>query len=136
MEVIPGLFASGGRGRFLHLLMSFAPPTFPQFNTFCSIPPLKSTQFRPLLLPRCPRLQKLRTTLSFHGHLMVTRWDGGVGVQSVTNVSFNTVICLIEAPGAIARLNLIPWSKNWGSELSNGGFGLKIGQILRKLSIF
>ena len=47
-----------------------------------------------------------------------------------------TVICLIEAPGAIARLNLIPWSKSWGSELSNGGFGLKIGQILRKLSLF
>ena len=38
----------------------------------------------------------------------------------------DTVICLIEAPGAIARSNLILWSKSLGSELSNAGFRLKI----------
>ena len=48
----------------------------------------------------------------------------------------NTVICLIEAPGAIARLDLIPESKSGASELSNSGFRLKIGQLLRKLSLF
>ncbi len=36
-----------------------------------------------------------------------------------------TVICLIEALAAIARLK----GKSWGSKLSNGGFGLKIGQL-------
>ncbi len=35
-----------------------------------------------------------------------------------------TVICLIEVPSVIARLNLIQWSKSLGSALSNGGFGL------------
>ncbi len=25
---------------------------------------------------------------------------------------YSTVICLIEAPGAIARLNLVPWIKS------------------------
>ncbi len=35
----------------------------------------------------------------------------------------NTVICLIEPLSAIARLNLIPWSRSWDSELSNGGLG-------------
>ncbi len=45
-----------------------------------------------------------------------------------------TIICLIEAPGGIARSNLIPWSKSWGSdsELSKAGVGLKIGQIIKK----
>ena len=52
------------------------------------------------------------------------------------DIDVPTVFCLIEAPGAIARLNLIPWSKSWGPELSNGGFGLKIGQILRELNLF
>ena len=47
-----------------------------------------------------------------------------------------TVFCQIEAPGAIARLDMIPLSKSWGSGLSNGGFGLKFGQILKKLSLF
>ena len=70
--------------------------------------------------PRCP-LRTVNFTMMY---------------LSLSQVNPYTVICLIEAPGAIARLNLIPWSKNWGSELSNGGFGLKIGQILRKLSLF
>ncbi len=49
---------------------------------------------------------------------------------------FITVICLIKAQGAIARSNMISLSKSWGSGLSNGGFGLKIGQLLRKLRQF
>ncbi len=40
------------------------------------------------------------------------------------NVVQHTVFCQIEVPGAIARLNMIPWSKSWGSELSNSGFRL------------
>ncbi len=47
-----------------------------------------------------------------------------------------TAICLIEVPGTIAKLNLIPWGKSRGSELSNGGFRLQIGQLLKKLSLF
>ena len=35
--------------------------------------------------------------------------------------------------GAIARSCLIVLDKCWDSKLSNGGFRLKIGQILRKL---
>ncbi len=48
----------------------------------------------------------------------------------------STIICLIEAPGAIARSNLIPWSKSRGSEHSNAGFELKIGQLLGKIGLF
>ncbi len=48
----------------------------------------------------------------------------------------HTVVCLIEVPGATARSNLMPCSKIWGSELSNAGFGLKIGQLLRKIGLF
>ncbi len=46
------------------------------------------------------------------------------------------VICLIRAPGALARSNLIHWGKSWGSQLSNGGFRLKIRQLLKKLCLF
>ena len=45
----------------------------------------------------------------------------------------HTVICLIRAPGAAARSNL---GKSWGSQLFNSGFGLKIGQLLKKLCLF
>ena len=45
--------------------------------------------------------------------------------------NYYTVICLIEAPGAG-----IPWSTSCGSELSNAGFGLKIGQLLREIRLF
>ena len=44
-----------------------------------------------------------------------------------------TLICLIRAPGVLARRDLIVWGKGWDSQLSNGGFGLKIGQLLKKL---
>ncbi len=43
-----------------------------------------------------------------------------------------TVICLIRAPGALARSDLIGWGESCCFQLSNGGFGLKIGQILKK----
>ncbi len=42
-----------------------------------------------------------------------------------------TVICLIEALAAIARLK----GKSWGSKLSNGGFGLKIGQLFANMTL-
>ncbi len=54
---------AGGRNPLLPL--SLAPPTFPQFNTFCAIFLLKSSLFRPLLLPMRPLLKKLRTTLAY-----------------------------------------------------------------------
>ena len=51
----------------------------------------------------------------------------------------DTVSCFVyrnipnKGAGAIARSCLIVLDQCWGSKLSNGGFGLKIGQILGKL---
>ncbi len=56
----------------------------------------------------------------------------GIAYQS----KLHTVICLIRAPGALARSYLINLGESWSSQLSNGSFGLKIGQLLKKLCLF
>ncbi len=43
--------------------------------------------------------------------------------------SLHTVFCLIRAPGALASSYLLVSGKSRHCELSNGGFGLKIGQF-------
>ena len=45
----------------------------------------------------------------------------------------HTVFYLIRSQGALARSDLISWGCSLGSGLSNGGFELKIGQLLRNL---
>ncbi len=47
-----------------------------------------------------------------------------------------TVFCLIRATGTLACSYLRVWGKSIHDELSNGGFRLKIGQLLRKLHQF
>ena len=47
-----------------------------------------------------------------------------------------TLLSLIVAQGVLAMSDLIRWQKCWGFELSNGGLGLKIGQLLRILRQF
>ncbi len=49
---LPGLSASGGAGRFFHLLMSFAPLTFPHFLIFWRVIPLIIVNF-PTYSSRC-----------------------------------------------------------------------------------
>ena len=57
----------------------------------------------------------------------------GNGVGSTMCSLINTVFCLIKMLGALAMSNLVSRSKSLGSELSNGGFGLKTSQLLRKI---
>ncbi len=54
-------------------------------------------------------------------------------VRRAPDATLITVICLIEASGAIARLNPIPRGKNWGSELSNCGFRIENLANIKKI---
>ncbi len=72
------------------------------------------------------------------GQSMTHNWlcNATYKLHNLNRSTWNTVICLMRAPGALARSNLIDLGRSWRSQLSNGGFGLKIGQLLKKLCLF
>ena len=73
----------------------------------------------------CQRKKNPGTALCFLVGHNLTNWR--------TSKPNNTVFYLIRAQGALVRSDLISCAGSWGSGLSNVGFGLKIGQLLRKL---
>ena len=92
LRFLTGLSASGGGGRFLHLLMSLVPPTFSDFIIFWWIMPLKTSQFPHLLKPVRHLLWNLQTTLSgctghpkmvmeIHFLVLSGRWTRKVGAR-------------------------------------------------------
>ena len=57
-----------------------------------------------------------------------------LSISRQTYIIFNTVFSRLEAPCASASQDLITGTDRANSELSNGGFGLKIGQLLSELN--